>query len=109
MSKRVMLSPYDITRVANMADARDVYTAQSEMGATLYMWDGDDVGLYFHSAMLRMSIEEAEKLCEELRAFIEDLRDFKRMDLEFKGLYTLSRGECDAKQRKNNNVSVLQE
>lgn len=90
-----------------MADARDVYTVQSEMGATLYMADGNDLALYFHSALLRMSIEEAEKLCEELKAFIENLRDFKRMDVEFKGLYTLSRGEKNAKQRKNNNVSVL--
>lgn len=93
--KKAIMTNGKILDVANRADAMDIYTVQSEQRGTLYLWDGNDIGVYYYGALIKLGIEEAQRLCEELQAFIEDLHDFKTMQLEFKGMHshTRKRGE----------------
>ena len=107
MSKRAVMTTRSITDVANHADAMDIYTVQSEQRGTMYLWDGKWMGLYFHSAILKLSLEEAELMATELLGVIEELKELKRMDIQFKGISALGRERISAKQRKDNGVSLL--
>lgn len=107
MTKRAGMTTRSITDLANHADAMDVYTVQSDQRGTMYLWDGKWVGLHFHSAVLRFTLEEAEYIAKEFLDVIEELKELKRMDIQFKGISALGRERTSAKQRKDNGVSLL--
>lgn len=107
MAKKVAFWRNNLDEFANRCDALDIYTAQSDMDAVLYMWEGNDIALYYSGAILRLPIERAVILCDELQAFISDVQELQRMQIKFKGLKSLKRSEQDAQQRKNYSLSVL--
>ena len=46
--RKAILTDMDVIRMANKADSLDIYTVQSDVKSTLYMWDGKQIGLYYH-------------------------------------------------------------
>ena len=108
MNKRVHIADRSISDIANRADVLDIYTVQSEQRGTMYMWDGDHFGLYFYSAMLKMSLKEAKFMAKEMLDVIAEIEDLQRMEIVYKGLGHRGREAAKhAKQRKDNGMSIL--
>lgn len=84
--KKVMLTDMDRTRMAAKADSMDIYTVDSDQKGVLYMWDGKYIALYFHGAVIKLKVDEAETILEEMQMFLDDVKDFLRMNMKFKGL-----------------------
>ena len=91
--RKAILTDMDVTRMANKADSLDIYTVQSDVKSTLYMWDGKHIGLYYHGGLLKINVDDALAISNELKGFIDDVKDLKRMKLKFCGMSSLGRRE----------------
>ena len=91
--RKAILTDMDVIRMANKADSLDIYTVQSDVKSTLYLWDGKDIGLYYHKGLLKLNVDDALAISNELKEFIDDVKDFKRMKIKFCGMCSLGRRE----------------
>ena len=91
--RKAILTDMDVVRMANKADSLDMYTVGSEGKATLYMWDGKDIGLYYHKGLLKINVDDAITISNELKEFIDDVKDLKKMKIKFCGMSSLGRRE----------------
>lgn len=91
--KKAILTDMDLIRMANKADSLDIYTAESDVKSTLYMWDGKHIGFYYHGGLLKINVDDAITISNELKEFIDDVEDLKRMKIKFCGMSSLGRRE----------------
>lgn len=91
--RKAILTDMDVTRMANKADSLDIYTVESEVKSTLYMWDGNHIGLYYHGGVMKINVDDAITISNELKEFIDDVKDLKRMKIKFCGMSSLGRRE----------------
>ena len=91
--RKAILTDMDAIRMANKADSLDIYTVQSDVESTLYLWDGKHIGLYYHGGLLKINVDDALTISNELKEFIDDVKDFKRMKIKFCGMSSLGRRE----------------
>ena len=91
--RKAILTDMDVIRMANKADSLDIYTVQSDVKSTLYLWDGKHIGFYYHGGLLKINVDDALTISNELKEFIDDVKDFKRMKIKFYGMSSLGRRE----------------
>ena len=91
--RKAILTDMDVTRMANKADSLDIYTVKSDVKSTLYLWDGKHSGLYYHGGLLKINVDDAITISKELKEFIDDVKDLKRMKIKFCGMSSLGRRE----------------
>ena len=91
--RKAILTDMDVIRRANKADSLDIYTVQSDVKSTLYLWDGEHIGLYYHGGVLQLNVDDGLAISNELKEFIDDVKDLKRMKIKFCGMSSLGRRE----------------
>lgn len=61
------------------AEDYGIYNVESEKRGVAYMYADDEIAIVTSRGYLRMSVETAACLCEELTGLIEDIKDMRRM------------------------------
>ena len=68
-----------LDKLCDKAENNGIYSMESERGGVAYMYEDDEIAIVTSRGCVRMSVETAGLLVEELSGLLEDIKDMRRM------------------------------
>lgn len=72
----------DLDSLCKRAETLGIYNMESERRGVVYMYESGDVAIVTCRGHLRMTLDTARELVDELRGLIEDIDDLIRMECQ---------------------------
>lgn len=66
--------------ICEKAETLGIYNVESERRGVAYMYDSDEIAVVTCRGYMRMSLDTAREIVDELKGLIDDIDDLKRME-----------------------------
>lgn len=72
----------DLGMICKKAETLGIYNIESEKRGVAYMYALDEIAVVTCRGYIRMTLETAREIVNELSGIIEDIEDLKRMEVQ---------------------------